>query len=317
MLRGLDLLYRVEDDPWRKALPLFERAIALDPRYAAAYALAATCHGERFYEGTSADPTADHMEAERLSRLALSYDRFDPLALSLCGHIRSWLFHDYDHAIELFDRALAANPSAAIAWARSSATFSYIGETREARRRVEIGLRLSPYDAHVFFSYGLAGLAAYAGGDYAEAASWGRRAMTLNPRFVGNLRFLAASLAASGQFKEAHEVGRALLRVNPSVQRRQVRGRACVQGCRQAAAVRRAPGAGGAAGVARLCWERATSVTGLGKSIPTRDHPVAEYVLLSVVGAWAATLWGSRTRSVHLRGVVSFLGCCCALLGLT
>ncbi len=216
VLRGLDLLYRVEDDPWRQALPLFERAIALDPRYAAAYALAATCHGERFYEGTSADPRADHMEAERLSRLALSYDRFDPLALSLCGHIRSWLFHDYDHAIELFDRALAANPSAAIAWARSSATFSYIGETREARRRVEIGLRLSPYDAHVFFSYGLAGLAAYAGGDYAEAASWGRRAMTLNPRFVGNLRFLAASLAANGQFKEAREVGRALLRVNPT-----------------------------------------------------------------------------------------------------
>ncbi len=216
VLRGLDLLYRVEEDPWAKALPLFERAMALDPSYATAYALAATCHGERFYEGTSADPRADHMEAERLSRLALTFDRFDPLALSLCGHIRSWLFHDYDHAIELFDRALAANPSAAIAWLRSSATFAYIGETREARRRVEIGLRLSPYDAHVFFSYGLAGLAAYAGGDYAEAASWGRRAMTLNPRFVGNLRFLAASLAASGQFKEAREVSRALLRVNPS-----------------------------------------------------------------------------------------------------
>jgi adenylate cyclase len=216
VLRGLDLLYRVEDNPWEKALPLFERAMALDPSYATAYALAATCHGERFYEGTSPSPTADHLEAERLSRLALSYDRFDPLALSLCGHIRSWLFHDYDHAIALFDRALAANPSAAIAWLRSSATFSYIGETREARRRIEIGLRLSPYDAHVFFSYGLAGLTAYASGDYLEAASWGRKSMTLNPRFVGNLRFLAASLAASGQLEEAHEVGRALLRVNPA-----------------------------------------------------------------------------------------------------
>jgi hypothetical protein len=31
----------------------------------------------------------------------------------------------------------------------------------------------------------------------------------------------------------------------PELQRRHVRGRACVQGCRQAAAVRRAPGAGG------------------------------------------------------------------------
>jgi adenylate cyclase len=39
--------------------------------------------------------------------------------------------------------------------------------------------------------------------------------MTQNPRFVGNLRFLVASLAAGGQFKEAHELGRALLRVNP------------------------------------------------------------------------------------------------------
>ena len=215
VLRGLDLLYRQEDDPYTKALPLFERALALDPRYATAYALAATCHGERFYEGTSPDPTGDHMEAERLSRLALSFDRFDPLALSLCGHIRSWLFRDYDQAIELFDRALAANPSAAIAWARSSATFSYIGEPREARRRVDIGLRLSPYDAHVFFSYGLVGLAAYASGDYAEAANWGRKSMAANPRFVGNMRFLAASLAASGQFREARQVGQDLLRLNP------------------------------------------------------------------------------------------------------
>lgn len=215
VLRGLDLIYREEKDPYTKALPLFEQALALDPGYATAYALAATCHGERFYEGTSPDPTGDHVEAERLSRLALSYDRFDPLALSLCGHIRSWLFHDYGHAIELFDRALAAHPSAAIAWTRSSATFAYIGEPREARRRVDIGLRLSPYDQHIFFSYGLAGLAAYASGDHAEAAEWGRKSMAANPRFVGNLRFLAASLAASGQFREAHQVGEQLLRLNP------------------------------------------------------------------------------------------------------
>ena len=40
--------------------------------------------------------------------------------------------------------------------------------------------------------------------------------MAANPRFVGNLRFLAASLAASGQFEEARQVGQALLRLNPS-----------------------------------------------------------------------------------------------------
>ncbi|HEV7542912.1 MAG TPA: tetratricopeptide repeat protein, partial [Reyranella sp.] len=216
VLRGLDLLYRFEDGKSEQALPLFQRAIALDPAYATAYALAATCYGERFYRGESPDPAGDNREAERLSRLALTLDRFDPLALSLVGHIRSWLFRDYDQAIQLFDRALAANPSSAIAWLRSSATFSYIGETREARRRVDIGLRLSPYDAHVFFSYGLVGLASYAAGDWADAAQWGRRSLAANPRFVGNMRFLAASLAASGQLEEARAVGQALLQLNPN-----------------------------------------------------------------------------------------------------
>jgi adenylate cyclase len=220
VLRGMDLLYRFEDGKSEQALPLFQRAIQLDPGYATAYALAATCYAERFYQGESPDPIGDNREAERLGRLALTIDRFDPLALSLVGHIRSWLFRDYDQAIELFDRALAANPSSAIAWLRSSATFSYIGETREARRRADIGLQLSPYDPHVFFSYGLVGVASYAAGDYEDAVLWARRSHTANPRFVANLRFLAASLAANGRLDEAREAGRALLQLNPKFRAR-------------------------------------------------------------------------------------------------
>ncbi|TAJ35659.1 MAG: adenylate/guanylate cyclase domain-containing protein [Reyranella sp.] len=215
VLRGLDLFYRFEDDKFAQALPMFEKAMALDPSYATAHALAAGWYSVRINQGLSPDPVADNKEAERLSRLALTLDRFDPHALSICGHVRAFLFRDYDQAIELFDRALAANPSSAIAWLRSSATFSYIGETREARRRAEIGLRLSPYDAHVFYSYSIIALACYAAGDYADAAQWARRSAALNPRFTANLRFLAASLAANGQIDEAMQVGRDLLRVDP------------------------------------------------------------------------------------------------------
>jgi len=119
----------------RQALPLFQRAIAA--RSGLRDGLCAWPRPATASASTAANrptPTGDSRESERLSRLALTLDRFDPLALSLVGHIRSWLFRDYDQAIELFDRALAANPSSAIAWLRSSATFSYIGETREARR---------------------------------------------------------------------------------------------------------------------------------------------------------------------------------------
>jgi len=215
VLRGLDLFYRFEDDKFVQALPLFERAMALDPTYAAACALAADWHSVRATQGFSPDPMADLREADRLSRLALTLDRFDPLALSLCGHLRAFMFREYDQAIELFDRALAANPSSAIAWLRSSATFSYIGETREARRRADIGLRLSPHDAHVFYSYSIIALSSYAAGDYADAAVWARRSAALNPRFTANLRFFAASLAASSQIDEARQVGLDLLRVHP------------------------------------------------------------------------------------------------------
>jgi adenylate cyclase len=216
VLRGLDLLHRFDDNQFVQALPMFERAASVDPTYATAYALAADWHSVRVNQGLSPDPAADFREAERLSRLALTLDRFDPRALSLCGHVRAFSFRDFDQSIELFDRALAANPSSAIAWQRSSPTFSYIGETYEARRRADIGLRLSPYDADVFFSYAIVALSSYAAGDYADAAQWARRSAALNPRFAANLRFLAASLAASNQVEEARQAAQDLLRVDPN-----------------------------------------------------------------------------------------------------
>jgi adenylate cyclase len=215
VLRGLDLFYRFDDYTFTQALPLFRRAMELDPNYATAHAMAAACHGTRALAGLSPDLAIDRKEAERLSKQALTLDPFDPHALSISGHFRSYLFRDFDYAIELFDRALAANPSSAIAWLRSSPTFSYIGETREARRRADIGLRLSPYDAHVFYSYGTVALASYAAGDYEDAIHWARRSAAINPHFLGSMRILIASLAAVGKVEEARQATDELLRFDP------------------------------------------------------------------------------------------------------
>jgi adenylate cyclase len=216
VLRGLDLYYRFEDDQFQQALTMFERAMEIDPTYAAAHALAADWHTVRIGQGRSADSIVEYREVERLSKLALTLDRFDPRALSLCGHVRAFSFRDFEHAVELFDRALAANPSSSIAWLRSSPTFSYMGETREARRRADIGLRLSPYDAHVFYTYSIIALSSYAAGDYADAVQWARKSHVLNPQFTANMRFLTAGLAAAGHLEEARNAGRELLAVDPT-----------------------------------------------------------------------------------------------------
>ena len=95
---------------------------------------------------------------------------------ALCGHVKSLLLHEFDEAIALFDRAIEASPSSAIAWTRSSPTYSYIGDARQAIRRAEEGLRMSSFHLHVFYPHASLGIGLYVAGEYEEGARWGRKA---------------------------------------------------------------------------------------------------------------------------------------------
>jgi adenylate cyclase len=160
----------------------------------------------------------DLQSVDEFAAAALLRDQNDVWALSLSGHLRAFLFRDFDTAFALFDRALRVSPNSAFAWARSSPAFNYIGETAEARRRAEEALRLSPFDPHIFFTHCTLAITAYIEGDYKTAVTWGRRSYAGNPMYTANLRFLAASLAASGQLEDARGVGENLRRLDPHFQ---------------------------------------------------------------------------------------------------
>ena len=215
VLRAMAQLYRLNPDDFAEARIWLEKAITLDPAYATPHALLATWHAVRVGQGWSPDPAADQAEVLRRASAALERDSFDPMALAMCGHAKSILLYEFDEAITLFDRAIAASPSSAVAWMRSSPTYSYIGNAREAIRRAEQGLRLSPRDPHIVYTYTILAFGYYVAGEHDAAIQWGRKAREENPRFTANLRILAASLAASGQVDEALEVSRALLAVEP------------------------------------------------------------------------------------------------------
>jgi adenylate cyclase len=215
-LRALAQIYQLNRDDFSQARTWLDKAIALDPAYATPYALLAIWHAIRTGQGWSPDPAADQAAVLRFATAAISRDSFDAMALALCGHSKSVLRYEFEEAIALFDRALEASPSSAVAWIRSSPTYAYIGEPEEAIRRVEEGLRLSPLDPHIFLPHAFLNLAHYVGGDYDAAARWGRKAREENPQYTANLRILAASLAAAGSTEEAREVGRALLAADPA-----------------------------------------------------------------------------------------------------
>lgn len=216
MLRGLDLLYRLKRSEFDRARALFERSIALDPAYATPYALSALWYSIRRGQGWSENPRADYEAAMCLAEAALERDAFDARALSICGHVRALLLHDYEGAFALFDRAIAASSNSSVAWVRSSPTYSYVGDAAEAKRRAGVGIRLSPFDPQLFFAHTALGFACYTAGDYEEAIVWGRRAFSENPNYTANLRFLVASLAAAGRTEKARDMARVLLTLEPA-----------------------------------------------------------------------------------------------------
>lgn len=215
LLRGLDLLYRLDRDEFDQARQMFREAIRLDRDYAAPHAFSALWHSIRIGQGWSSDRRDDMTKVDEFASAALVRDPNDVWALALSGHLRALLFRDFGTAFDLFDRALRASPNSAFAWSRSSPAYSYVGDTGEARRRAEQALRLSPFDPHIFFTHCALGFAAYTEGDYDRAISWTRRSYAENPVYTANLRFLAASLAAGGQKAEARLAGEALQRLEP------------------------------------------------------------------------------------------------------
>lgn len=215
MLRGLDLVYRLELAEFEQARTMFERSISLDEDYAAPYAFIALWHSIRFQQGWSPDAAQDLKSVDEFAAAALLRDQNDVWGLSLSGHLRAFLFRDFDAAFALFDRALRVSPNSAFAWARSSPAFNYVGNTAEARRRAEEALRLSPFDPHIFFTHCTLAIAAYIEGDYKTAITWARRSYAESPSYTANLRFLAASFAADGQLEDARSAGERLIRLDP------------------------------------------------------------------------------------------------------
>jgi tetratricopeptide (TPR) repeat protein len=215
VLQGLHRMYRLRRQDFAVARSLLERAIKLEPGYAAAYTYLAMWHMLNVGQGYSEDENRESAELQRAATSAIERDPGDAHALALLGHCKAWLYRDYDSALDLFERAHVASPNSAFVWGWSSPICSYLGDGASGVARAERALRLSPIGPHSYFFRAVLALGHYTLGNYADAARWSRRSMAVYPDYEANLRFLAASLAACGRFHEARRVGKSLLALRP------------------------------------------------------------------------------------------------------
>jgi adenylate cyclase len=215
VLQALDVLYRMDYESFSRARGLLQQAIAHDPGYAPAYSYTALWYIFRIGEMGSSDADADGAAAAEYATAALERDSDDALALAISGHVQSYSLRNFREAIALVDRATAAGPSSAMAWSMSSATYGYICDGATAVTHGELGVRLSPLDARLFWHEGLLAQAHYVAGHYEEALDWVRSALARNPPIRYNYRTLIATLSALGQTDEAADAAAQMLRLQP------------------------------------------------------------------------------------------------------
>ena len=214
-LRALNSFNHLDRPTFLSTRDHLGKAMEAAPGFATPAAWAAFWHVIWIGQGWSDNPREDANRAAALATKAVDLDRHDALALAIYGHLRSFLFHDYDSALVYFDRALAACPGSSWAWTLSSATLSYIGRGSDAIRRAEHGLRLSPHDRSLFLYLPLI-IAHYSNGTYGDAAKWGGLCVAENPTFSAPHRYLVAALAAAERLNEARDVAARLMKLEPN-----------------------------------------------------------------------------------------------------
>ncbi|MGF6331370.1 TolB-like protein [Pseudomonas sp. BS3782 TE3695] len=216
-LRAMAKLHNGTREAIEQALPLFYKAIELDPEFASAYGMAAWCHFWRKLNGWMTDRPREIAEGVRLARLAVELGRDDAVALTRGGHALGHLAGDIDGGIALLDRARLLNPNLAPAWFLGGILRALRGETDAAIEDLTHAVRLSPLDPEMFrMQVGMA-LAHFFAGRFDAASDWAEKALGNLPCLLAAVALMAASHALSGRMDKAKQAMQRLQALDPSL----------------------------------------------------------------------------------------------------
>jgi adenylate cyclase len=202
VLHGREFLAHATRDQNDEAQKMFQRAIDLDPSYAAAYAALGGAYYETVVSGWTEFREEEIKRAESLAQKALALDPTTTSAYRLLSNVNMYR-RRYDLALGQIDRALEINPSDAESYFQRGNILVWAGRTAEAMPWLEGALRFDR--AHALTSQDLS-IAHYFLGRYGEAVEAGDRALARSPgRSIQTEThpFLAAAYAQMGRDQDA------------------------------------------------------------------------------------------------------------------
>lgn len=172
---GLQHMYRFNKADNELATSLFERAVAMDPEFARAYAGLSFTHFQDALLGYAGNIERSTRLAEQFADQCLERDPTDPFGNLTKG--RAFLLRgDLDGSLHWLERANALNPNYAQAKYSHAWTESLLGLGKTSKLEVDTAMALSPLDPLLYAMYGVRTFSHIVSDEPAEAAKWGERA---------------------------------------------------------------------------------------------------------------------------------------------
>jgi adenylate cyclase len=190
---------------------MYERAIDLDPEFAAAYAFLGLTHFHEWAFGWSQDPQSLE-QAFELAQRAIALDDSLPEAHAILGEVYLWKKR-HEQAIAELEKTIALNPNDADGIARLGNILNWTGRPEEAIGLVKKAMRLNPVYP-VWYLWNL-GHAYFLTGRCEEAIETLNRVLDRNPGFLPAHGILTVSYVELGRHEEARAQAAEIMKLSP------------------------------------------------------------------------------------------------------
>jgi TolB-like protein/Tfp pilus assembly protein PilF len=214
LMRGYWHQFQQTQGDTAKARAFFERAIELEPSYAAAWAGLSFAHGQELQ--WTDDPARSLEARDRAARRCVALNSENAVcSLALGGAL--FQSGETSKALSALQRSIELNPNFSYAHAVLGAVLVVLRRPEEGIAHLERALRLdSKNPGKAQWLDGMS-TAHFAAGHYEEAVDWAKQSIQINPDSDSSYRSLAVGYAQLGRIDEARAAVAEALRIDPDL----------------------------------------------------------------------------------------------------
>ena len=195
-------LHEYTAESYRQARACAQRAIEIDPDYALAYIPLAYSYYRDLRTGNAPDEDLAEEALFKAARRAIELDNASAESHYAMG-LAYQVVGQYDLSHAELSRSLELNPYDT--WVRFAfgGTLAFSGKPEEAAVQLEKAFQLNPRDSRLYVLVTLLSRAHLNAGQYEEAISWARRAITYRADTLQAHLYMASALGHLGRIDEA------------------------------------------------------------------------------------------------------------------